>query len=104
MPPVSWLLRFGWDPAKAAANSRKHGIGFDLAVTVFQDARAISIPDDNHSEHEERWVTMGHARDGQVLVVVHTEQDSSLHETRVRIISARPSTPSERRQYEESPT
>ena len=101
---MSWLLRFDWDVAKAAANRRRHGIAFDLAATVFQDPGAMSIPDEDHSEHEERWVTMGRARAGQVLVVIHTEQDSGPDETTVRIISARRSTRSERRQYEESST
>ena len=30
-------LHFTWDPAKAAANKRKHGIPFDLAARVFAD-------------------------------------------------------------------
>ena len=101
---VSWLLCFEWDPAKAAANRRKHGIAFDLAATVFQDPGAMSIPDDDHSEHEERWATMGRARDGQVLIVIHTERDSGPDETTLRLISARRSTRSERRQYEGAST
>ena len=101
---VSWLLCFEWDPAKAAANRRKHGVAFDLAATVFQDPGAMSIPDDDHSEHEERWATMGRARDGQVLTVIHTERDSGPDETILRLISARRSTRSERRQYEGAST
>ena len=101
---ASWSLCFDWDPAKAAANRRKHGIAFDLAATVLQDPGALSIPDDDHSEHEERWVTMGRARDGPVLVVIHTERDAGPDETTVRIISARGATRSERRQYEEAST
>ena len=101
---ASWSLCFDWDPAKAAANRRKHGIAFDLAATVLQDPGALSIPDEDHSEHEERWVTMGRARDGQVLVVIHTERDSGPDETTLRIISARRSTPYERRQYAKSST
>lgn len=99
---MSWLLRFDWYPHKAVANARKHGIAFDLAATVFQDANALSIPDDDHNDQEDRWVTMGHARDGQVLVVIHTEHDSDPDETTMRIISARRATRSERRQYESS--
>lgn len=100
---MTWLLRFEWDPAKADGNRRKHGVAFDLAATVFQDADALSISDDDHSEHEERWVTMGRARNGQLLVVVHTEHDSGPDETTVPIISARRATSPERRQYESSP-
>lgn len=101
---MTWLLRFDWDPAKAAVNRRKHGIAFSLAATVLQDPCAVSIPDEYHSEHEERWVTMGRARNGQVLVVIHIERHSGPHETTVRIISARRSTGPERRRYEESST
>lgn len=35
-----WVLRFDWNPAKAAANRRKHGIAFGLAATVLQDPEA----------------------------------------------------------------
>ena len=36
-------LRFEWDPAKAAANIKKHGIGFDEAKSVFADDQAKLI-------------------------------------------------------------
>ena len=50
---------FEWDPNKAKSNSTKHNIDFDRAVSVFKDKNAISIYDDEHSENEERWVTIG---------------------------------------------
>jgi uncharacterized DUF497 family protein len=43
-------LRFEWDPAKAAANLRKHGVAFEEARTVFEDAEALLIPAPDHSE------------------------------------------------------
>lgn len=92
---------FEWDPAKAKANWRKHGVSFENAVGLFLDPLAISIPDDKHSEAEERWVTMGRDRRGLVLVIIHTLPESSAKERKIRIISARKATKREVRQYEE---
>ncbi len=90
---------FDWDPAKAASNLRKHNVSFELAATVFVDPLSKSIPDQDQSEFEERWITVGIARNGQLLVVSHTYVDSS-GEVSVRLISARAATRKERRQYE----
>jgi uncharacterized DUF497 family protein len=40
-------LRFEWDPAKAAANVRKHGVSFDEAETAFSDEHALLLDDPN---------------------------------------------------------
>ena len=93
------MFEFEWDPAKAARNLRKHQVSFQLAATVFQDQFMRSIPDEDHSDQEERWITMGIARNGQLLVVSHTYVESS-GEVSMRIISARPASPKERRQFE----
>ena len=95
-----YQLYFEWDAAKAARNRDKHGIRFELAATVFRDPLMISIPDDEHSATEERWITMGQAENSQLLLVVHTHHDLSAQAARVRIISARPATKREQRQYE----
>ena len=63
---------FEWDPIKAGQNLRKHGISFDRAAEVFLDPLAISIFDEEHSEREERWVTLGKDKRGIVLVLIHT--------------------------------
>lgn len=94
---------FEWDSAKAAGNQRKHGISFDLAATVFNDPLMLSIPDEEHSKTEERWLTLGQAENGKLLVVIHTYQEISTHAASVRIISARPATKQEQRQYEAKP-
>ena len=83
-----------WDPAKARANLRKHGVRFADAVTALEDARAVSVRDDVGDE--ERWVSIGMDSLGHILVVVYTWRDE-----RVRLISARPATRKEARQYEE---
>jgi uncharacterized DUF497 family protein len=88
-------IKFDWDPRKARRNLRKHGIDFDEASTVFADTLSITIPDPNHSQDEERWVTMGLSNRQRLLVVVHTEEET------IRIISARTADRLERRKYEE---
>ena len=91
-------IRFEWDPRKERRNLERHGIGFDEASTVFADTLSITIPDPDHSDEEERWVILGVSHRQRLLVVVHTEDDE---QEIVRIISARPADPGERREYEE---
>lgn len=91
---------FEWDPVKAKSNLRKHRIDFDLAATAFGDPLSTSIRDEDRCGFEERWMTLGQARDGQLLVVVHADRRTHGDEISVRIISARRATRNERRQYE----
>ena len=83
-----------WDPAKAPANLCKHRVRFADAVTALEDARAISVRDERADE--ERWVSIGMDSLSRILVVVYRWRDE-----RVRLISARPATRGEARQYEE---
>lgn len=94
---------FDWDTNKARANLAKHGVSFRLATSVFRDALALTIFDEDHSDDEDRWVTLGRAQNGQVLVVVHTSEESSSMEMHLRIISARRADPAEVRDYEQPP-
>jgi uncharacterized DUF497 family protein len=95
------IYQFDWDINKAMANWRKHGMSFEMAATVFRDPRAVSHYDVEHSQSEERWITLGLAETGQLVVVVHTFEELP-EEARIRIISARYATTRERRQYESS--
>jgi uncharacterized DUF497 family protein len=95
---------FEWDPIKAKENRRKHRISFDRAAEVFMDPLALSIVDEEHSEHEERWVTLGQDRGGSVLILIHTFLEVSAEECQIRVISARKATKRETRQYEEIQT
>lgn len=95
------MYEFEWHPGKAASNLRKHGVDFNLATAIFQDPLALSVRDEDHDESEERWVTMGQSRQGRLLIVSHTFHETG-DRTTVRIISARPATRSERRQFESS--
>ena len=93
------MYEFDWDPAKAASNVRKHKVRFEVAATVFRDRFAKSIPDEEHSILEERWITIGYAEDERLLVVSHTWTEID-GETQVRIISAWPASRNERREYD----
>ncbi len=95
-------FHFEWDAAKAADNRRKHSVSFDSAAGVFRDPLMISILDEEHSETEERWITMGQSENGKVLLVVHTYLEVSANAANVRIISARPATKREQGQYQAS--
>ena len=88
-------MRFAWDPTKADENLQAHGVSFQEATTVFGDPLAGTIPDPDHSMGEERLVTMGQSRTGQLIVVCHLEQGDT-----IRIISARRATSHERKNYE----
>jgi uncharacterized protein len=89
-------VTFEWDARKAAANLNKHAIAFEEAATVFLDPLAITFPDPDHSTEERREITIGYTIKGHLAFVSHCERRK-----RVRIISARRATPTEREQYEE---
>ena len=93
-------LDFAWDPEKAESNLAKHGVSFYEAKTVFGDPLSETIPDEQHSEDEERLIQIGESEFQRILVVVHVE----LSEDLVRIISAREANRYERRRYEEGQT
>jgi len=88
-------LSFEWDPEKARANARKHGVSFDEAATAFGDPLSVTIPDPDHSDDEDRFILLGSTYQGRLLVVVHTERGEN-----IRIISARLATRTERHAYE----
>jgi uncharacterized DUF497 family protein len=62
-------LLFDWDPRKADSNRRKRGVAFEDAMAVFGDRDALTIYDDDHSDDEDRWVTIGWAGTAGLLVV-----------------------------------
>jgi uncharacterized DUF497 family protein len=91
-------VQFEWDPKKAERNLSKHGVSFASAASIFLDPLAWTFPDTHHSYGELRFISVGAATDGSVLVVSHREID----EETIRIISARMATARERRDYEEA--
>ena len=92
--------QFEWDTAKARQNTGRHRVTFERAATVFLDPNASSLFDTEHSQHEERWITLGLDRTGTLLVVCHTYRDETETSARIRIISARRATRNEAKQYE----
>ena len=95
------IYRFGWDSNKERININKHdGVTFALASTVLHDRLAITIFDDEHSEYEERWVSIGQVANGQTLVVIHTFVQIDAQHVEVRLISARKADKHERQDYE----
>jgi uncharacterized protein len=90
-------IRFEWNPAKAAANLRKHGVSFAEAETAFYDDYAKVLPDPDHSTHDEdRFLLLGLSSALRVLIVVHCLRDAG---SVIRLISARRATRRERAQY-----
>ncbi|HID51379.1 MAG TPA: BrnT family toxin [Anaerolineae bacterium] len=92
---------FDWDPAKEKRNIRKHKLAFRQAATIFRDPDQISVYDEDHSENEDRWITIGIDRGGILRVVVHTFEQVDDNVCEIRIISARKATDSESNQYRE---
>lgn len=88
---------FEWDPTKAAANVRKHGVTFDEASTVFGDPLNLLMADPDYSHDEERFVLLGMSNRRKLLLVAFAERPP-----RTRLISARRATRHERRYYEEN--
>lgn len=90
---------FEWDQDKANTNWRKHRVRFDIATATFRDPSAITIFDEEHSDFEDRWITIGLVQNSQLLVVVHTFNFVNTDEAVIRIISARKATKNETIMY-----
>lgn len=93
--------RFEWDPAKEKANIGKHRLSFRKAANVFRDPNQLSIYDEEHSEREDRWITIGIDDGGVLRVVAHIFKQVDDNLCEVRIISARKATRGESQQYRE---
>ena len=77
------MVRFEWDPRKAEANLRTHGVSFAEAVTVLEDAFALTQEDPDAVE-EQRFVTLGLSDQAKLLVIVYAYVESEI----IRVISA----------------
>lgn len=88
-------MEITWDSAKADANLKKHGVGFEEAATALSDPQAQTFADAHVAE--DRFITVGHSAIRRLLLVVWCERDGNV----IRIISARKPTPRERKAYEE---
>lgn len=90
-------VRFEWDPPKAKANLRTHGVSFAEAVTVLEDDFALTREDPDATD-ELRFVTLGLSSWGNLLVVVYTYRRAD----GIRLISAWKANQRQRMRYEES--
>jgi len=93
------LYNFEWDPKKAKINNRKHGVSFEEATTVFRDPNAITIFDEDHTDIEERWITIGISVSGRLIIICHTYFELSEDTVILRVYSARKTTSKEKKQY-----
>ncbi|MBK9670656.1 MAG: BrnT family toxin [Thermomonas sp.] len=92
------MIKFEWDPAKAASNLKKHGVSFEEAQTVFYDEFAVQFYDEPHSAEEDRFLMLGMSSGAHLLLVCHCERDGG---DIIRIISARKATKQESAHYEQ---
>jgi uncharacterized DUF497 family protein len=89
-------LRFEWDRGKAAGNRAKHGGSFEEAATMFRDVLSETSADPDRSSDEERFIAFGMSTGGRLLAIAHMDREDA-----IRVISARPATPTGRKIYEE---
>lgn len=68
--------QFEWHSAKAKTNLAKHNVSFDEASTVFDDSMFITVLDDEHSQDDERYITIGFSKNSRILIIAHTEQEN----------------------------
>ena len=92
-------MKYEWNEEKNKLNQEKHGISFEEAKEVFDDALQISRLDKRFSYFEERWITVGTTSKHKILVVANlffTDEGEEI----IRIISARKANKQERNSYE----
>lgn len=82
-------MRFEWDPAKATANLKKHGVSFEEAQSVFFDEFAVQFFDDEYSTAEERFLLLGLSFKARLILVCQCEREAG---SIIRIKSARKAT------------
>jgi uncharacterized DUF497 family protein len=90
-------VNFEWDAQKAKSNLQKHLVDFEKACTIFDDPQFITFLDDEHSQDEDRYITIGLSSKNRILMVAHTERND-----KIRIISARKATKNEEEFYQEA--
>jgi hypothetical protein len=91
-------MQFNWDIDKEKNNKKKHGITFSESCYVFSDNYSLNLFDEEHSDDEDRWITIGQGIENKILVVIHTYRKMNNKEI-IRIISARKANNKEIQQY-----
>jgi uncharacterized DUF497 family protein len=81
-------MTYEWDPTKAEENIKKHRVSFEEAASVFLDPLAFTFWDPDHSEEEDREITIGRsARAPGGTLACH---DPRVREHHSRLTPARP--------------
>ncbi|NJN80769.1 MAG: BrnT family toxin [Anaerolineales bacterium] len=93
---------FEWDTNKAKINLKKHQISFEEGKTIFADPFLITTLDEEHSDKEERFISIGTSTKQRILLVIHLEKIDFTDNIVIRIISCRKATSTERKIYEEN--
>ncbi|MGE0084013.1 MAG: BrnT family toxin [Desulfococcaceae bacterium] len=85
-------MLFEWDHNKSITNHEKHGIDFETAKNLWQDAHRVMI----YAPHpiENSWILIG-KHENRLWTAVYT-----LRDTAIRIISVRRSRLKEKKLYE----
>ena len=87
------IMRYTWDPKKNAANFRKHRVTFEVAAGIFKGF-TYEYQDEKFDYEEIRQIAIGFT-DNLEFFVVFTD----VSEEERRIISARPASRKERKDY-----
>jgi len=91
------LEGFQWDASNSEKNWTRHDVIQAACEQVFFNKPLIVTTDLKHSETEARYFVLGSTDALRKLAVVFT-----IRGTRIRVISARPMSRRERRQYEQA--
>lgn len=91
------MIKFEWDPSKAATNLEKHQVSFEEAKSIFYDEFAVQFFDEENSSEEDRFLMLGMSSGAKLLIVCHCERE---HGEVIRIISARKATKRESAFYQ----
>ena len=94
--------QFDWDDAKGASNLQKHGVSLELASSIFNDPRILTIADLEHSDKEERWFSIGLATSGALLSVAYLWTEAEPGLIQIRMITARRAIAMKIRYYREN--
>ncbi len=91
-------MKFEWDEKKNATNILKHNVSFNESALIFSDPNVLSIFDEENSDIEDRWISLGRNPNGAIYVAVHTYRKNKNVE-HIRIISARKAAKNEVKNY-----
>ena len=93
---LSQLIGFDWDDGNTDKNRTKHGVDYKECEEIFNDIFLFILPDDFHSQKENRYHALGRTNNNRFLFMSFT-----IRNNKIRIISARDMNKKERKIYEQ---